>query len=85
MENNGGWVGNWAGSPYLTATTSTSTTWPYYVTIPATTTAQPVTIVNPAPSAGHIPAYQPQTFAEDELAWLRRRITEVTDLFPVAA
>jgi hypothetical protein len=47
--------------------------------------AQPLTFTAPVPSGGHIPAYSPPSLAEDEMAWLRRRITEVTDLFPVAA
>lgn len=59
-------------------------------TMTTSTTATPMTIyVTPStitlPSAGHVPSYQPPALAEDELMWLRRRITEVTDLFPVAA
>ena len=64
-------------------TGSSATTWTAPVTI--TTTGTNLLPYSVAPSAGHIPAYSPPSLAEDEMAWLRRRITEVTDLFPVAA
>lgn len=70
--------------PVVTTASTTNVTSGGYVYMPATT-AQTLTWAGPVPSGGHIPSYSPQSFAEDEVAWLRRRITEVTDLFPVAA
>jgi hypothetical protein len=61
---------NWAGSLVLNAGGAN-----YTYPVPAYVT----------PSAGHIPNYDPPALAEDEMAWLRRRVTEVTDLFPAAA
>lgn len=72
---------NW---PMWTSTSTNTTTYvpsAVYVNYPVTT-AQPLTYVQ---SGGHLPTYDPPSLAEDELGWLRRRVTEVTDLFPVAA
>ena len=65
----------------------TSWQWNYGATTTnATTLTIPITAWTPSlPSAGHVPSYEPPALAEDELGWLRRRITEVTDLFPVTA
>lgn len=85
MAINDNWPVNWAATPYVTtSTTSTNALNTIWVAAPNSTMG-PYTYVPLAPSAGHIPAYDPPSLAEDEMAWLRRRITEVTDLFPVAA
>lgn len=79
----GGVVSGGGGSMWPVVTTgssaSTGTVW----ISPQVSTVYPYPPVTP--SAGHVPSYAPAALAEDELAWLRRRITEVTDLFPVAA
>lgn len=67
---------------YQWVTTGSNTSGGSYA-VPMVFTNSPPVLV--APSAGHIPSYQPPALAEDELGWLRRRITEVTDLFPAAA
>lgn len=68
-----------------TVTTATNTTATgYYINVPVTT-PHVITYGDGSGSRAYIPDYSPRSLAEDEMAWLRRRITEVTDLFPVAA
>jgi hypothetical protein len=73
MPGNGGW-------PVWTTSTTSATN--SYIYGPVTTGMNMLPFTA---SSGHVPSYDPPALAEDELAWLRRRVTEVTDLFPAAA
>ena len=85
MANDNGWYYGCTNgsSAYITTTGSTTSTLPVVWTVPANYTYSYGS--GGAGGAGHIPDYTPPSLAEDELAWLRRRVTEVTDLFPAAA
>jgi hypothetical protein len=62
-------------------TGSTANTGTYVM--PITLTTSPAVVVGGAGGGGG--GYFPLSFAEDDLAWLRRRVREVTGLFPAAA